>query len=463
MPAWMLLVALLAGDPAPQSAVEATIRGTAQPVEVRLLLRDANEQWQEVAHKMLPAATRDVRFDGLAPGVYQLLVKGAFPTERLATKVILGTNDIRKTTISIEPFDFTGRITLGGVALGPAELVLRHQELHWRAGIAVDAEGAFRVPMWQRGAFTYTVRAHALTTQYNDELELAGGAPALRLDIPEARITGAVRDAKSGAAVADALVVLQTNSGSDERTVRVHTDAKGRFDFTAVKDGRQIVTVVAPSYVLADPVEFELDAKTRLRELDVRIDPGRPLAVLVTDADDDPVAEATVFALAGARLASRTATDEDGRASITAFAGEEATLVVVAPQAGLGVMRVTRDAKPGRLRIALARPSSSLHIQARTAGDAAMPQFSLLMRYNGALLPFAIGEELAALQHLRLATDPNSDVVLRNIPAGSYELWPYRTDDEAEGILATADAIEAPIRVEVKPGENRIAVRFNAR
>src|SRR6188474_1476742 len=123
MTAVMLLLSILAGTIAPHGAIEATIRGSVQPVEVHLLLRDANEQWQEVAHKMLPASTRHIRFDGLGPGVYQLLAKGSLPTERLATKVVLGANDTRVTVLTIEPFDFTGHITIGGVPLGRAELL----------------------------------------------------------------------------------------------------------------------------------------------------------------------------------------------------------------------------------------------------------------------------------------------------------------------------------------------------
>ncbi len=474
MTAVMLLLAVLAGDGAPQSAIEVAIRGSVQPVEVHLLLRDANEQWQAVAHKMLVVpngATRDVRFDGLGPGVYQLLAKGARPTERLATKVVLGANDTRVTALTIEPFDFTGRVTIGGVPLGRAELLLRHEELQWRAGIAFDKEGTFRVPMWQRGAFTYSVRGGALTTPYNDAVELTGDTFAL--DIPEARITGIVRDAKSGAAVAGALVSLQTNAGDDEHHVRLSTDAEGTFDFTGPKYGRHIVTVTAPMYVEPEPIAFELDDRTRLRELDVRLDPGRTIAVRVTDADDEPVVNATVIALAGSRLgsriASRTTTDGDGRASVAAPADEETTLFVAARPSGLTVVRVSREAVvPGeavneRVRIELARPSSSLLIQARTTEGAAMPPFSLLMRYNGTLLPAEIGEELAALQHLRLGTDDASDIVLRNIPAGSYEFWPYRTPDEAAAILVTGEELPAPIRVEVREGENRIGVKFAAR
>lgn len=468
MTAVMLLLSILAGTTAPHGAIEAphgaieaTIRGSVQTVEVHLLLRDANEQWQEVAHEMLPASTRDVRFDGLGPGVYQLLVKGALPTERLATKVVLGANDTRVTALTIEPFDFTGHITIGGVPLGRAELLLRHEELHWRAGIALDQDGTFRAPMWQRGKFTYRVRGGALTTPYNDKVELAGEVFAL--DIPDARITGIVRDAKSGAAVKGAVVSLQTNAGEDEHNVQLSTDVEGKFDFTGMKYGRHTVTVTAPLYVEPEPIAFELDARTRLRELDVRLDPGRTIAVLVTDANDHPVADATVIALAGSRLASRTTTDDGGRAGVAAPVGEETTLFVAARPSGFTVVRVPRNAVKERMRIALARPSSSLLIQARTTEGAPMPQFSLLMRYNGALLSADIGEELAALQNLALGTDAASNIVLRNIPAGSYEFWPYRTPDEAEAILAVGDDLAAPIRVQVREGENRIGVKFAAR
>jgi hypothetical protein len=258
-------------------------------------------------------------------------------------------------------------------------------------------------------------------------------------------------------------VSLQTNTGDGEQHVRLSTDAQGKFDFIGMKYGRHTVTVTAPMYVEPEPVAFELDARTRLRELDVRLDPGRTIAVLVTDADDDPVADATLIALASSRLVSRTTTDAGGRASIAAPAGQETTLFVATRSSGFTVARVPRETVKERLRIALARPSSSLLIHARTTDNAPMPRFSLLMRYNGTLLPAEIGDELAALQNLALGTDDTSDVVLRNIPAGNYEFWPYRTPDEAEAILAVGDELAAPIRVQVREGENRIGVKFAAR
>lgn len=49
----MTLLLLLAMLSAPQGAIEATIRGTAEPLEVELLLRNADDEWTEVEHANL--------------------------------------------------------------------------------------------------------------------------------------------------------------------------------------------------------------------------------------------------------------------------------------------------------------------------------------------------------------------------------------------------------------------------
>ena len=92
-----------------------------------------------------------------------------------------------------------------------------------------------------------------------------------------------------------------------------------------------------------------------------------------------------------------------------------------------------------------------------------MPPFSLLMRYDGAVVPIEILEELSAVQGLRFSTGAGGEVQLDRIPGGSYEFWPYRTEEEAEAIVASGDGFAAPIRVNVRAGKNRVVVKFAAR
>ena len=460
----ILLAATAATPDAPRGAVEATIRGTNQPLQVELLLRTPSDDWEEVDHKRLPAGTRKVRFEGLPSGVYQILLRGPAATEQLGTKIGLGANDTRRTTITVEPFTLTGKVTFGGTHLGTGAVELHHRELRWRAAISLDDAGAFRATLWQRGVFLAKVHSPALPTSFNDTVELEEGKPAaVQIDIPDGRITGVIRDAKSGAPVPGAVVTLETMLAHGGQTVRLTTGPEGTFDFVGVKYGQQTVRVYPPRHLEPEPFAFTLDDARRLRELDVRLDAGREIPVTVIDRENDPVSEATVFAVTSGRLRSRTTTDEDGRASIAAPADEGVTLFVVGKEGPFGMLRVPREQTRGRLPIYLPRSTSSLLIRARTTAGETMPPFSLLMRYGGELVPPEVAEEMSALQGLQLMTGAESEANLRNIPSGSYEFWPYRTEDEAQSITASADALLAPIQVNVRVGENKIVVKFAAK
>ncbi|MCU1350035.1 MAG: Collagen adhesin [Acidobacteria bacterium] len=465
LPILLLLAATVTGTAvapkAPRAAVEATIRGTNQPLEVELLLRTPSDDWEEISHERLPAGRRQVRFDGLASGVYQILLRGPVATERLGTKIVVGADDTRRTTITVEPFTMTGRVTFGGTQVGAGVVELQHRELRWRAGIGLEGDGTFHAPLWQHGVFLARVHSPALPTSFSQTVELVEGRPAaVQIDIPDGRITGIVRDAKSAAPVAGAVVALQTRLANSEENAKLTTGSDGRFDFVGIKDGKQTVRVYPPRHLEPEPYAFTLDGTQRLRELAIPLDAGREIAFTVIDRDNHPVAEATVFAVTSGKLRSRATSDEDGRGAIAAPDRDAVTLFVVGKEGPFAVLRVPREQTKERLPIHLPLSTSSLLIRARTTTGEPMPPFSLLMRYDGELVPPEVTEALSAAQGLQLLVGPAGEAQLRNIPSGSYEFWPYRTEEEAQAITASADALPAPIQVNVRVGENKIAVKF---
>ena len=450
----LALLLAASASAAPRASIDAAIRGTGQPLELELLVRAGENDWKTVAHRAFDAATRRVRFDALEPGVYQLLVQGAQPTEQLATKIVLGSRDKRSIVITVEPVELAGRVTYGGTGI-PGVLLLRHTEFHWRGGIAVGADGTFRAPLWQRGEYTYEMRGPALSTAFHDVVDLTGTSP-VALDIPDGRIRGVVREA-NGAPVARAAVIVESDS-----MARMYTDADGRFDFTGVKDGRYKVRVASPAHLDPELIAVRIDGANRQRELAIDLDRGRALSVIVVDPQQAPLAGAIIFVVAGTKVCSRTLTGGDGRANVAAPAGKHATLFVVPRAGSFGVHRVAKSER-GPLRVQLPAASSSLLIRAQTSTGAAMPPFSLLMRYNGTVVPPEIADELASAQGLDLAKGEGTDLRLDRIPGGSYEFWPYRTSEEAEAILSIADDFAAPIHINVRTGENSVAVKFAAR
>ncbi|HEY0143971.1 MAG TPA: hypothetical protein VGF48_24000 [Thermoanaerobaculia bacterium] len=178
----LLLLAMLSASP---SAIDVTVRGTNDPIEARLMVRD-DDRWQEVRTVRLPAETRRIQFDELPAGVYQLLLQGDDPTEQLATPVVLGNGDHLRSIVIIEPMVLAGHLTHRGADLAGGSLFLhRADDNPWQAPIAIAGDGTFLVPLWQRGSFLYTVRAPALTTPWSGTIELRGASPIrFAVDIP---------------------------------------------------------------------------------------------------------------------------------------------------------------------------------------------------------------------------------------------------------------------------------------
>lgn len=457
-----ILSLLFAANVAATSSIHATVRGTDEPLDVSLLRR-ADDSWSEIAHRPLPASERTIAFDRLAAGVYQIRVQRAGGGAPAAAKVIVGAGEKRHAEIEVDPIELLGRVALGDVPLPGAVVVLNHREFRWSVAITADEKGSFHGQLWQRGSFSYSVRSSALATPYHNQIDIEGRLPfRWDLRLPERRIAGIVRDRVNGAGVAGAILHFESKSGDRTSHFSARTGADGRFDLAAMQPGLVTIEATREGYLDGSSAPFELAEADRLHEVAVALEPGAGVPIAVGDSAGSPLAGATVLTVVDGRVRARATTGADGRSRVTLPRETAATLYAIPHGGSFAVVHVAKADEAPR-RVTLPRPSSSLRIVTRTTEGKPLPSVELLMRVNGELIPPAVADELLEQQGLALRTDERGEALLRNLPPGSYEFWPYSGESEAEAIVETAASLVAPIVVNVKTGENTIAVNFRAR
>lgn len=134
----------------------------------------------------------------------------------------------------------------------------------------VSADGSYRIGALAPGQYAVTGSAPGLAPVERTGVIVAPGREA-RVDLalaPGARVAGAVRDARSGAAVAGAAVRLSTGSASP----MTYTDPGGEFEIADIAPGRRSLEVSHPAYVGRVEPGIELAAGGHA-QVDVALEP----------------------------------------------------------------------------------------------------------------------------------------------------------------------------------------------
>jgi Carboxypeptidase regulatory-like domain len=450
----LFLVAWLAAavPAAKTSTLVATIDGVQGDVAVTLQRLGDDGRRVDVAHRQ---AAKSVQFDDLESGTYVVSVRGGGPLAVAATKLNLGGGERRRVTMAIHPVPLDWSVSFAGRPLAGTKLAFTNLTTQWRAEATTDAAGRVAAELWQPGQVLVTASGGALKASFSDTVELRGGH--FDFVVPDRQVRGRIVDASSGRGVPRALVFLRTSHGEMKSNPRTTTDADGAFLFNAVAPGAQHLTVLAADYLIPDAVDFTTKEGDPPRQVDVVLDTGAPRALRVVMHDGRPAAGAELDAAVGGEIRAITYTNPDGRANVPLPRGGEAKVFVV-PREGAFAVVGARDAD----RVTLPPASSSLRIVARSTDGEPLPNVELLMAFNGAVVPPAVARRLATVQGLKLITNGDGEAVLRNIPPGWYQFWPYRGEEEVQAILASS-LLDAPIALNVKTGENVVAVDFQKR
>jgi hypothetical protein len=423
-----------------------------EPLEA-ILIDPANKR-ETVARLEVDEDTSTARIDGVEPGSYSLVLRGPQPLQRLATDVEVRSGEVTEREIAIRPALIRIRTLLGDEPLPRASVGLRHAEGGWKNTVTTDGDGIYDGPIWQLGSFLTTVMTDTLASPYVSVRDVVANNSVLELVVPARTVAGRVREKSSGDPVRGATVALHSTAAAMSSSLRTETDAKGEYRFTAVRPGLHTIEASAPGYLRSGAIEFVLAETDERIEQSIDLDRGISVPVHVTDRMNAPIHNARVTLLVDGIRVAESVTDNSGLAYVSLPPGRPAIVFVFPQQGSFGSARLPvydGSDEPQRRTIVVPPAEASLTISVRDTSGNPIEDVRYLIRFAGEFLPPSVLGRTA----LSESSSASGDVLLRLLPVGYYEVWPYRADSEAATIMA-ADG-EAPIRLglHIGPGSNR--------
>ncbi|MEM8962789.1 MAG: carboxypeptidase-like regulatory domain-containing protein [Acidobacteriota bacterium] len=234
------------------------------------------------------------RFDGLAPGVWQITAR--HPTSQ-ATDVVtleLGPRDERRVELDLDlPVEgaLTGHVHRDGRPVARATVIASGIDVVARHHANSDLDGRFEVLGVVPGVYEIRV-VDDRGGVWHERLRLDGDEE-LDVGLEATRLTGTVRDV-DGEPVVGAVVVHEPVGGFVDHSTRSASDDRGRYALRGVPTGAATLRIEKKGYATHreevdlsadDEVDIVLGPSTALRLRVARVDGGRVDAVHGTVLD----------------------------------------------------------------------------------------------------------------------------------------------------------------------------------
>jgi hypothetical protein len=413
---------------------------------------------QSVVRK--PASDAPLQFEDLLPGAYIVLAKGERPWQRFGEVVEVAAGNVTTVRQAIAPFPMAVRARFDGEPLARAEVLLTHKDGHWEDKLELDEAGEASAELWQDGRVTAAVHSTALSAPWLERRSLRSESDAeWLLDVPAREISGTVVDSRSGAPIAGAALRLKvTSDDGTTLTVGAKSDSEGHFSLTPVAYGQHVLKAAAANH---PPVELSYSFREpeSRRAITVRLDPAAKVRVRVTDARGNPVANARAMHFRFLARLGIAHTDDAGVIDIPVPDDAPSDLYVVPRDGSFGFAQLRSGTEEIAVRIL--EPASRVVLRTQSDKRAPIADVSVVVRYNGRVLPPDVVDALRAMQGARTISDHRGEIVFDRMPAGVYEFWPAGTAGELRA-LAFGVGPEAPVRITAAPGENVAVLTFTA-
>lgn len=383
-------------------------------------------------------AHADVLIDGLAADNYVLVISGQYPLQQVATRVSPRPGDSLELPINLTPALLRLSVVSGKVPMKGATIRFAPHDFAWSGSITCDDDGNATAELWQqddflasfldRGRIAFARAAH---------LRSDTGTISWTFDVPSHHVKGRVVDSVTREPLPDVNVRIRGTAFAEGglEGLATRTDADGRFEFTAIKDGSHVVSAYKKGYRYdrVETITFEKDDGDW--EGEIALDPNgdRP-AVIVLDEGGRPLAGVEMFLATsdGGGVIMLEHTDEAGRVTLPPRGG----VVYAVPREGsLGFTRVAEDQSTD-VTLRVPRPAGTIDLVSQGTSGEPIPNLYFLLRINGTWIPNDVLARFVTMHSLPIRTDETGRARLSLLPAGLYELWPMRSDEDVSSLRA---------------------------
>lgn len=402
----------------------------------------------------------DVAIDSLQADNYVLLVSGEGPLQQIATKVSPKPGQTVELPIAITPDVLRLSVVSGKKSMSGASIRFHPNDFAWTGTVTCDEEGKATAELWQEGDFLAVLLDHehaafGRTTHLSSET----GTISWTFEVPSHHVKGRVVDSATHEALPDVDVRISgtTVSGGGLEGLQVQTDADGRFEFTAIRDGSHTIRTYRKGYRYDRPQTITIDKDDGDWEGEIALDPlGERPAIIVLDDAGAPLAGVDMFLASAEGMLLLEHTDASGRVAIPP---ERDGIAFAVPRTGsFGFTRIAAD-QSSDVTLRVPRPNGILDVVSQATTGEPISNVYFLMRFNGTWIPPEVFGRFITLHALPLRTDAEGRAHLESLPAGLYELWPVRTADEMMALKA-GHLAQAPATVIVGDTPQIVTLTF---
>lgn len=449
---------------APAGAIAVRIEQTnpGEVMRVQLLERAHGESTGRVVKSVEVAPTDPapvIRFDSLDAGHYVVMAQGDEVWERRGELADLAGGETKELLLRIAPFPLSLRAEFRGQPLRKARFFLTSRDGLWTERLDADDSGEAAMQLWQGGRMKVAVLDDEMNVPHIARKTVSEtGATQWHIVVPNHEISGVVLDSKSGKPVPNAAVALNIRASDGQLGVKTRSDDNGVFRFAPVPHGKHTLKAAAASYPPGEIAYTFLEPETT-RKIVIRLDAASTVALTVVDSAGAPVAGAQVIDYRGIQRLGLSTTDATGQVRIPLPAGEMRDVFVIPREGSFAFTTLRHAGEPVTLRVPPA--TSRITLRAESTAQDPIPNVSVVVRYDGRVLPPAVLEALVALQGSRANSDSQGRIVFRTMPAGVYEFWPVASDAELRAVAGGAGPA-APVKIAAAPGENVAVLTFAA-